>query len=93
MTESSGGAVDDNGPKWPGPGMRGSNQINFDSMGQCFIALLQKDPFIISQQVCLFVCLFVCVCESYVMHHLVSTGLRCAPSTCVVHHHVRYQFF
>ena len=23
------------------------------------------------------------VCETYVVHHLVSTGLLCAPSTCV----------
>ncbi len=30
--------------------------------------------------------LSVCVCESYVVHHLVSTGLCCAPSACVVHH-------
>ena len=27
----------------------------------------------------------VWVCETYVVHHLVSTGLRCAPSTGVVH--------
>ena len=26
------------------------------------------------------------VCETGVVHHLVSTGLHCAPSTCVVHH-------
>ena len=26
------------------------------------------------------------VCESYVVHHLVGTGLRCAPPTCVVHY-------
>ena len=30
------------------------------------------------------VCLFVWVCEIYVVHHLVSTGLRCAPSTCTM---------
>ncbi len=32
------------------------------------------------------VCLPALVCESYVVHHLVSTGLRCAPPGCVVHH-------
>ncbi len=31
-------------------------------------------------------CLSVWVCESYVVHHLVGTGLYCAPPTCVVHH-------
>ncbi len=37
------------------------------------------------------VCLCVWVCESYVVHHLVSTGLHCAPPTCVMHHqHVSY---
>ena len=32
---------------------------------------------------------FVCVlggCETYVVHHLVRTGLRCAPLTCIVHY-------
>ncbi len=32
--------------------------------------------------------LFLCewVCDSYVVHRLNSTGLRCAPPTCVLHH-------
>ena len=29
---------------------------------------------------------FVWFCESYVVHHLVCTGLPCVPLTCVVHH-------
>ncbi len=29
---------------------------------------------------------FVLVCESYIVHHLNSTRLRCAPLTCVVPH-------
>ena len=28
----------------------------------------------------------VCVCESYIVHHLMGTRLRCAPPTCIVHH-------
>ena len=36
--------------------------------------------------VCLSVCLSVQVCESYIVHHLVGTKPRCAPSTCIVHH-------
>ncbi len=31
-------------------------------------------------------CLSVWVCDSYVAHHPVGTGLCCAPQTCVVHH-------
>ena len=34
----------------------------------------------------LYVCLSALVCETYVVHHLVGTGLRCAPPTCIVHH-------
>ena len=30
--------------------------------------------------------LSVWVCGSYVVHHLVSTGLHCAPLTYIVHH-------
>ncbi len=30
------------------------------------------------------VCLGVWVCESYIVHHLNGTGLRCAPPTYVV---------
>ena len=30
--------------------------------------------------------LSVCVYETYIVHHLVGTGLCCAPPTCVVHH-------
>ena len=30
--------------------------------------------------------LSVWVCETYIVHYLVSTGLPCAPLTCVVHH-------
>ena len=29
--------------------------------------------------------LVVWVCKTYVVHHLLGTGLRCAPPTCVVH--------
>ncbi len=25
------------------------------------------------------------VCDTYVVHHLVGTGLRCAPPSCIVH--------
>ena len=32
------------------------------------------------------VCISVWVCETYVVHHLVSAGLSCASSNCVVHH-------
>ena len=32
------------------------------------------------------VCPSVWVCESYIAHHLVGTGLCCKPPTCVVHH-------
>ncbi len=33
-------------------------------------------------------CLSVWVCGTYItsMHHFVGTGLRCAPSTCIVYH-------
>ena len=31
-------------------------------------------------------CVSMWVCETYVVHHLVSTGLHCAPLTCIVHH-------
>ena len=34
----------------------------------------------------LFVCLCIWVCETYVVHHFVGTGLCCAPPTCIVHH-------
>ena len=37
------------------------------------------------------VCPSVRVCETYVVHHLVSRGVRCAPPTCIVHHHPAYQ--
>ncbi len=32
------------------------------------------------------VCLSVWVCETYVVHHFLGTGLHCAPPICVVHH-------
>ncbi len=35
---------------------------------------------------CLSLCLSVGVCESYIVHHLVSTGIRCELPGCVVHH-------
>ena len=31
-------------------------------------------------------CLSAWVCKCHVVHHLNSTGQRCAPPTCVVHH-------
>ncbi len=33
--------------------------------------------------------LSVWVCETYIVHHLVCTGLRCAPSTCIVHNQIK----
>ncbi len=41
------------------------------------VEVMESDPF---------VCLSIWDCETYVVHHLVSTGLCCAPSTCIVHH-------
>ena len=32
------------------------------------------------------VCVSLWVCESYVVHHLMGTGLHCTPLACVVHH-------
>ena len=35
------------------------------------------------------ICPSIWICEIYVVHHLTSKGLRCAPSTCAVHHGVQ----